>query len=512
MRTISGRSDHIVVVGAGLAGLSAALHLAGRGRTVTVLERDTVPGGRTGRADVDGYRLDTGPTVLTMPDLIEEVFAAVGERMRDRLILDPVEPAYRARYADGRWLEVHTDTERMAAAVADFAGPAQADGYRRLRDWLTRLYHAEFDRFIAANFDSPLSMLNPALGRLVALGGFRHWDRAVARHIGDPELRRLFTFQSLYAGVTPARALAAYAVIAYMDTIGGVYFPRGGMRALPDALAAAAEAAGVRLRYATTVTGTDRVGSRVRAVVTASGERIACDAVVLTSELADSHRLLSHRSRRPLGPVAAPSAVVLHLGVAAAPELGHHTLLFGRAWEETFRDITVHGRVMRDPSLLVTRPTAGDPTLAPPGRELLYLLAPVPNLARGRINWDRFGPAYARELLATAGDRLTELPDAHLLRVTTPADWARQGMLAGSPFALAHTFAQTGPFRPANLIRGLDNVVLAGGSTVPGVGIPPVLVSGRLAADRITGVGAASVSYPGLVAAAAARLRTFAVH
>lgn len=488
MRTTTGRTDHVVVVGAGLAGLSTALHLADRGRAVTVVEREAVPGGRAGRADIGGYRLDTGPTVLTMPDLIEEVFAAVGARMRDRLALDPVDPAYHAHFADGRQLEVHADRDRMAAAVTDFAGSAEAAGYLRLREWLTRLYRVEFDHFIARNFDSPLSMLTPALARLVALGGFRRWDRAVSAHLTDPSLRRVFTFQSLYAGVAPKQAMAAYAVIAYMDTVGGVYFPRGGMRALPDALADAARAAGVRFRYRTAVTGLDRRGSRVHAVDTEAGERIACDAVVLTTDLPDSYRLLAHRSRRPLRLTAAPSAVVLHVGCARTPGTAHHSLLFGRAWDETFGDLVRDGRVMRDPSLLVTRATAGDPALAPPGRDLLYVLAPTPNLVRGPINWDRFGASYAEEVLATVRDRLPgALSEAELLRVTTPADWARLGMPAGSPFALAHTFAQTGPFRPANLIRGLDNVVLAGGSTVPGVGIPPVLISGRLAADRITG-------------------------
>ncbi|WP_067898244.1 phytoene desaturase family protein [Nocardia vaccinii] len=493
MRTITGRSDHIVVIGAGLAGLSAALHLAGRGRAVTVLEREPVPGGRAGRADVRGYHLDTGPTVLTMPDLIEEVFAAVGENMGDRLSLEPVEPAYRAHFADGRQLDVHTDAERMAAAITEFTGAEQAAGYRRLRAWLTRLYRCEFDDFIATNFDTPLSMLTPALGRLTALGGFRRWDRAVAAHITDPDLRRVFTFQSLYAGVAPARAMAAYAVIAYMDTIGGVWFPRGGMRALPDAFSAAATTAGVRIHYETTVTGMDRTGSRIDAVVTDAGDRVPCDAVVCTTDLPETYRLLRHRSRRPLRPTAAPSAVVVHMGCASAPEVAHHSLLFGRAWDEAFGDIMTGGRVMTDPSLLVTRSTAGDAALAPPGRDLLYVLAPVPNLARGRINWDRFGPAYAEEMLTAVNDRLpTPVSDPEVLRITTPADWARRGMLAGSPFALAHTFAQTGPFRPANMIRGLDNAVLAGGCTVPGVGIPPVLISGRLAADRITGPSASS--------------------
>ncbi len=316
MRTVNGATDRIVIVGAGLAGLSAAMHLVGRSREVTVLERDPGPGGRAGYADLAGYRLDTGPTVLTMPDLVESVFAAAGARAADRLRLLPVEPAYRAHFADGRTLEVHADAERMQEEIRRFAGAAHADGYRRLRDWLTRLYRAEMDRFIATNFDSPLSMLNPALARLVALGGFGRWDRAVARYIRDPDLRRVFTFQSLYAGVAPTRALAAYAVIAYMDTIGGVFFPQGGMRALPESMAGAASDAGVRFRYGTTVTALERAGSRITGVITQDGIRIPCDAVVLTTELHEAYRLIARTPRRPVPLTSAPSAVIAHLVLA----------------------------------------------------------------------------------------------------------------------------------------------------------------------------------------------------
>lgn len=491
MRTVRGRTDHVVVVGAGFAGLSAALHLAGRGREVTVVEKQPWPGGRAGRRDIDGYRIDTGPTVLTMPDIIDEAFAAVGETFSQRLELMPMDPAYRAMFADGSTIDVHSDADRMAAAVREFAGPQQADGYRRLRDWLNRLYRTEFDGFIAANFDSPLSLLNSQLARLAMLGGFRRWDTMVKRHLSDPRLRRVFTFQSLYAGVAPQQALAVYAVIAYMDTVAGVLFPRGGVRALPDALAAAAADAGVQFCYGSTVTALERAGRRITAVHTGRDRRIACDAVVLTTELPQTYRLLGRQPRRIVPLRAAPSAVVLHVGCDAAPsESAHHTILFGGAWEQTFTDIISKGRLMTDPSLLVTRPTASDPSLAPANRDLLYVLAPAPNLSRGDIDWSQTGDAYADSLLEIVQDRL--LPGmrdgAELLHVDTPADWADQGMAAGTPFALAHTFAQTGPFRPANTVRGIDNAVLAGSSTLPGVGVPTTLISGRLAADRITGV------------------------
>ena len=316
------------------------------------------------------------------------------------------------------------------------------------------------------------------------------------RFITDPRLHRIFTFQALYAGVPPQRALAVYAVIAYMDTIAGVYFPRGGMRALPDALAAAAADAGVEFRYGATVSGLDRRQGRVRAVDTDQGERIHADAVILTTELPDTYRLLGRTPRRVLSLRPSPSAVVAHVSCRSVDhEIPHHHILFGDEWDQTFRDIIDDGVVMRDPSLLVTRPTAGDPTLAPTGRDLLYILAPAPNLSQGTVDWATVGDSYADSMIDAVTDRLPQLgADAELLHVVNPADWARQGMAAGTPFALAHTFAQTGPFRPANTVRGIENVVLAGSSTVPGVGVPTALLSGRLAADRITGAGTRRVA------------------
>jgi phytoene desaturase len=489
MRTVGDNAHRVVVVGAGLAGLSAALHLAGRGRTVTVVERGEHPGGRVGRLDVNGYHLDTGPTVLTMPDIIEDAFAAVGESLSGLLDLMPVEPAYHASFADGSALDVHAEPGAMAAEIERFAGRSQADGYLRLRDWLTRLYQVEFDGFIAANFDSPLSLLTPQLARLAAIGGFRRWDRAVRRFISDERLQRVFTFQALYAGVPPQRALAVYAVIAYMDTVSGVYFPRGGMRALPDALAAAATHAGVEFRFNSSVSALERTGGRVTAVHTEADQRLPADTVVLTTELPDTYRLLTRTPRRLLPLRAAPSAVVAHVGCrAVGNRVGHHNIVFGEAWEQTFRDIIDDGQLMGDPSLLVTRPSAGDAWLAPAGRDLFYILAPAPNTAVGKIDWSMAGAAYTDQILQAAVDRIPALGvDAELLHVVDPADWARQGMAAGTPFALAHTFGQTGPFRPANTVRGIDNVVLAGSSTVPGVGVPTAMLSGRLAADRITG-------------------------
>lgn len=494
-------------MGAGFAGLAAALHLLGAGRAVTVVERGEHPGGRAGRLDLHTergtYLVDTGPTVLTMPHLLDEAFAAVGERLADRLDLVALDPAYRTHFADGSTIDVHTDAEAMEAEVAAVCGPRSAAGYRDLRRWLTALYRTEIDTFIGANIDSPFGLLGPDLARLAALGGFGRLGPRIARFLPDERLQRIFSFQALYAGVPPQRALGAYGVIAYMDTIGGVFFPRGGMRAVGQALADAAVAAGAQIHYGRTVTGLARHGGRVtgvrhRASDDAGGrtENLPCDAVVLTPDLPVVHRLIGRSPRRPVPLRWSPSAVVLHAGTGNGrgdrSVLRHHTISFGAAWADTFREIVDDGRLMSDPSLLITRPTATDPTLAPPGADLLFVLAPCPNTATGPLDWARVGPAYRDELLQELERRnhpgLGDLTgDIEVSRLVTPADWAAQGMGAGTPFAPAHTLAQTGPFRPRNLVRGLDNAVLAGCGTTPGVGIPPVLISGRLAAERITG-------------------------
>ncbi|MET0237693.1 MAG: phytoene desaturase family protein [Kibdelosporangium sp.] len=487
MRTVQGRTDHVVVVGAGLAGLSCALHLLGSGREVTVLEAAPSPGGRAGRMRMGGYTVDSGASVLTMPELIEEALHAVGAPMLDLIKLDP---AYRAHFADGSTISVHSDATAMADEIRRVAGAREAEGYLGLRRWLRELYQVERDSFIGANFDSPLELAGPRLASLAALGGFGRLGPAIGKYLSDDRVQRLFSFQSLYAGVPPRKALAAYAVIAYMDTIAGVWFPRGGVATVADTMAKAAQTAGASVQYSAGAAWLERVGARITAVRTTTGERIPCDAVVLTPDLPVARRLLGLPHRRLVPLQWSPSAFVMHAGVKRTwPSLGHHTIFFGQAWDRTFDEITRRGKLMSDPSLLVTRPTATDPALAPADREIVQVLAPCPNLRTSRIDWPRIGPAYRDELVGVLERRgLTGLGDAiEIEHLVTPADWEAQGLGAGTPFSLAHSLRQTGPFRPRNLVPGVGNAVLAGCGTTPGVGIPPVVISGKLAARRITG-------------------------
>ncbi len=509
-RTVSSPTDRVVIVGAGLAGLSAGLYLRGAGRDVTILESNGSVGGRVGVYQGSDYSIDNGATVLTMPELVEDALAAVGadpDSTNPKFVVHKLDPTYHARFADGTSLDVHADPEDMAAEVSRVCGPEEAQRYRALRRWLNRIFDAEFDRFMDADFDSPLGLVNSReavkdLSRLVALGGFGKLGGQVDRKIRDPRLRRIFTFQALYAGVAPSRALAVYGAIAHMDTSLGVYFPEGGMRTIAESMADAFTEAGGILHLGRTVERLEVSDRRVRAVHTCDGESFDCDVAVLTPDMAVTDSLLRPHTRlRPRPVRTSPSAVVIHGTVSSAvadgwPAQRHHMIDFGEAWKRTFAAITARrgrGQLMSDPSLLVTRPAQTDPSLAFSRdgriREPLSVLAPCPNLDSAPLDWAVLGPAYVREIILTLQERgYTGLVEGFDIdHVDTPQTWLEKGMAAGSPFAAAHTFTQTGPFRRKNLARGFDNVVLAGSGTVPGVGVPTVLLSGRLAAERITG-------------------------
>lgn len=492
MRTVPGPTDRVVVVGAGLGGLSAALRLAGAGREVTVLERSDSPGGRAGLLEIDGYRFDTGPTVLTMPDLIADALACVGERLEDWLDLQPVDPLYRAHYPDGSTLDVKSDPAAMADEVERVCGPAEATGYRRYVDFVSKLYRYEMTDFIDRNIDSPLDLLTPNLARLVALGGFRRLAPKVAQYLQDPRTQRVFSFQSMYAGLSPYDALAIYAVIAYMDSVAGVFFPRGGMHAVPRALAGAAEKHGVSFHYGCEVTRVLVEHGRAVGVETADGDRVDADVVVLNPDLPVAYRELlppGATPRRVRSLRYSPSCFLLLAGSSASySRIAHHNIHFGRSWRGVFDELIDRRQLMSDPSVLVTSPTLSDPSLAPDGKSIYYVLFPTPNLDAG-IDWDVIGPRYRDEVIARLeGLGYVGFGDAiEVSDVTTPADWQRRGMERGAPFASAHSFLQTGPFRPSNLAPHVEGVVFTGSGTQPGVGVPMVLVSGRLAAERIVG-------------------------
>lgn len=482
----------VAVIGAGLAGLAAACHLAGAGHDVTVLERESEVGGRAGRWRDGGYRFDTGPVVMTMPELLEEPIRAAGAEPEALVTMRRLDPAYRTVHADGSELHVRADTMALRAEIARVCGERDARGFDRFLAWLEDLHEVEFDAFIDHNYTSPLDLLRrPAdAARLLRLGGLGALEPALGRFFDDPRLRKVFGFQALYAGVAPTSARALFAVITYMDAVRGVFYPEGGMHSVPTALARAASGAGATVRTGVTVTDIlRRSDGAVAGVGTDAGERLHADAVVCTLDPPTAYtRLL------PDVPMPAalrrgrysPSCVVWHVGARGTPsaQVRHHNIHFGQDWSGAFDALIDRGELMPDPSRLVTVPTVSDPTAAPEGSTTLYVLEPVPHLGSG-LDWSR-----ERDPMR---DRLADFlvaegypSDIEVEQLVTPAEWQAQGMHLGTPFALAHTFGQSGPFRLPNVDRRVPGLVLAGSGTTPGVGIPMVLVSGKLAAERVT--------------------------
>ena len=374
-----------------------------------------------------------------MPDLIADALSAVGARIEDVLPLRRLDPAYRANFADGSTIRVRHGRDAMREEIGRTCGSLDAAAFDDFVEWLRRLYLLEMPNFIDRNFDSPLGLLSApkAAAQLVRLGGFGKLGPAIRRRFRDPRLHRLFSFQALYAGLSPESALALYAVITYMDSIEGVWFPeQGGMHAVPAALAAACEKAGAVFRYSETVSEvlrrTDSGG--VAGVRLAGGEQIMADAVVCTLDLPVAYeKLLPDLAppRKALRGKYSPSAVVWHVGVRGTPDpsVAHHNIHFGQEWGSAFDALLEQGTLMPDPSRLVTIPSIDDPSLAPPGCSTLFVLEPVPNLSAD-IDWTaERGPMRERlhrflEAQGYPSDIVTE-------RAGDPAGLAADGNVRG---------------------------------------------------------------------------------
>ena len=429
-----------------------------------------------------------------MPHLVERCFHAAGVEMHDLLRLAPVDPMYRAVYPDGSELRVRQGREAMTDEIRQLCGPADAAAFEDFCRWLGRLYRTEMPHFVERNYDGPLDLvrpLGPALD-LVRLGAFGRLGRTVARRFADDRLRRIFSFQSLYAGLAPYEALALYAVITYMDVVNGVVVPVGGMHALPKALAAAAAKAGADLRYQ----------APVERILLASGTTGPVRGRAPGRRRGDPGRRGGVQPRPARGlPHPAAGAADAPGGphrAATRPRRSCGTWASGascrRASPTTTSTSAARGRrpsgrccatgaACPSRRWLVSVPTVSEPGLAPEGRHVLYVLEPVPNLD-GRVDWtterDR-----ARDDLAAAVAGAGYPTDIEVEELVDPLDWEARGLERGTPFALAHTFRQTGPFRPGNVHRRAPGLVFTGSGTVPGVGVPMVLVSGMLAARRV---------------------------
>jgi phytoene desaturase len=472
----------VVVVGAGLGGLGAALRLQGMGHEVVVLEQRSRPGGRAHQLQDAGFTWDTGPSLITMPWVLEETFAAGGLDFASEVRLSRLDPFYRIRWAgEDEHMDFVADRERMRAEIAKFSprDAARLDGFM---DAMRPIYEQGILGAGRREFSSlrELAAFAPTMVRLGAALPLWH---AVGRHFAHPRVREAFSFHSLFIGGDPFRVPAIYGALVYLQFLDEVWYAQGGVYSVVSAMARALD-----VRCSTRVVRVESSAGHVTGVVTSDGSVLACDAVVSNTDVLGTDALVGRR--RPLRRMRPTmSCFLLYLGLARQmPELLHHTLLVGRGYKRFIRDVTRAGRLPSTFSTYLHVPSRTEPAMAAPGGDSVCVLLPVPNLRAG-IDWssaaDRLRDALVEDFETTFG--LTGLGDSIVVEHRmTPVDFERDlGAVDGNAFALEPTLHQSAAFRPPNRDRRLRGLYRVGGGTHPGAGIPGVLLGAEVTAGLV---------------------------
>ena len=474
--------SRVVVIGAGLGGLGAALRLQGAGHDVVVLERRERPGGRAYQLADAGFTWDMGPSLITMPWVLEETFAAGGLDLHSELAMRRLEPMYRIHWAG---VEEHfdfvADRDALAAEAAKFS---PADG-RRVAGFLDALEPIYREGILAAGrraFGSAAAFAG-LVPSMVRLGALLPLHRFVARHFEHPRVREAFSFHSLFIGGDPHRVPAIYGALITLQVNDGGWYADGGVYSVVEAMARPLD-----VRCGEGVEAIEHAGGRVTGVRLAGGERIAADAVISNADVLRTHELVGRRAPlRRLRPTM--SCFLLYLGTDRVFErLRHHTLLVGDGYREFIHGVTRGGSLPRTFSTYVHAPARTEPAMARPGGDSLAILLPVPNLRAG-IDWEREADGL-RDALVADLERSFGLDglDASVAveHRMTPEDFARElGAVDGNAFAIEPTLQQSAYFRAPNRDRGLAGLYHVGGGTHPGAGIPGVLMGAEVTAGLV---------------------------
>jgi diapolycopene oxygenase len=504
----NGRPHRVAVVGSGLAGLAAACTLAARGHEVTVFERNHWLGGKAAVLEARGFRFDMGPTILILPSVLRRIFAEAGRRVEDYLELIHLDPQWRCFFEDGSVLDLHRDAAEMDRELRRFADggdPEVARGYRRFMDLSERIHDVSERYFfwrsiggVTDTFDLSSSFRPSVLKDLLAMRMGRTVAGTVRSFIGDRRVAQMVDHFTQYVGSAPDASPAVLCGIGHMQTAEGVWYPKGGTRAVPEALVTLGRELGVRHVTGAPVAGLWVEGGRVRGLFQ-GGRRLAFDAVVSNADAVRTHRELLRRTtdrdareaaerfedRRGYEPAC--SGVVLYLGLDRRYEhLAHHDFVFSADPEEEFDAIYRRGEPAPDPTCYLCAPAVTDPEVAPRGGEALYVLVHTPFL-RPHHDWSELFPRYRRVILdklARAGG-MPDLEERIVFEAAlTPRDiHERYGVLDGAIYGLASHGRWAGAFKPANRSPDLAGLYLAGGAAHPGPGMPMVMMSGWIAAD-----------------------------
>ncbi len=482
----------VIVIGAGIGGIVAATHLAQQGVHVTVVEKNTRPGGRCDRISQEGHHFDTGPTLLVMPLLYEAEFRALGASMREHLDLQRVDPTYHLVFDDGSQLALTSDMNSLQAQLETFeAGSFQ--GLLRYMDEGQRHYRLGMEKLVNRDFRKASDFFRVEnIPLIYQLKPFVNHYANMAAYFDDPRLKAAFSFQDVYMGLSPFEAPATFSLMPYTELAHGVYYPRGGMYSIVEALMDLARAAGVEFIFDAAVKQID-VESAARGVLLADGGYLAADVVLANADLPYVYQNLL--PDKDLADSLAEkrfscSVISFFWGLDKPYEaLGPHTLFLASDYRENFDSIIRDLDLPANPSLYVHAPARLDPSMAPAGQDTLIAIVPVGHMdADGGQDWAKLRDEARRQVLRRlASLGMTDL-EAHIKFETTftPLSWRkRYNLMKGSTHGLCHNIMQLGYFRPSNRHARYHNLYFTGASTHPGTGLPTAMVSGRLSAQRI---------------------------
>jgi phytoene desaturase len=477
-----------VVIGAGFGGLAAAVRLRVKGYQVRVLEALDQPGGRARVFEQDGFSFDAGPTVITAPYLIDELFRMAGRDPADYYELTPVEPFYRILFHDGSTFDYYGDEERLLAEVERLS-PGDVDGYRRLASQAERIFDVGYTQLADRPFTELSEMLR-VLPAMVRLKSYRTVYGMVASYIKDERLRQALTFEPLLVGGNPFSTTSIYLLIHWLERKWGVHFARGGTASLVRALVRLLGELGVEVECGQAVEQIEVSGGRARSVLTQDGESVPTDLLVANADPTVVYRDMlpasaraRHGDRRLARVRQSMSLFVGYFGTDATyPELAHHTIVLGPRYRGLLDDIFRRRVLAEDYSLYLHAPTRTDASLAPPGHEAFYVLSPVPNNRSG-IDWTREREPYFERILEGLEERL--LPGLRARIVTrktlTPLEFEKDLRSAdGAAFGPEPVLTQSAWFRYHNRSPDVENLYFVGAGTHPGGGVPGVLSSAKV--------------------------------
>jgi phytoene desaturase len=486
----------VVIIGAGMGGLATALRLAHQGFEVTILEKLPLPGGRSNVIMEEGYRVDTGPTILVMKGAIEETYRSIGRNINERLEFVQLDPNYRVYFHDDTYLDLYSNMAQLAQEVEKL-DPGAAERLFRFIGEGAKKYELGME-FVDRNYDRITELTNfQSLKRLVSTSAHQNLYQQVSNIFQhNDKLAKTFSFHSMFLGLSPFDALAMYSLITYADLALGMWFPKGGVYSIIEDMVSLTEEMGVEIRTNSPVAEIDVENGRVNGVYLNSGEYVQADLVVSNADLPYTYRNLVNGNERKdysdqrLERMSyACSGYILYLGVNQIyPHVRHQSLYFAEDYKANLDSIFKTKTLPEDPSFHLSIPTVTDPSLAPEGHSLIYVLAPMPNLT-GDIDWDKAAPIVREKLLEQLERIIDPQIRSHIAweRDYRPTDWqndihAEHGTAFGS---LSHGFFQSSYFRPHNKSKHIDGLYFVGQSTYPGIGMPMVHISSKLVTERI---------------------------